>query len=409
MSKEDQEFNELSKKLADELRSGKKLSGKDGVVTPLIKRLLEAALEGELDEHIKETKPDTGNRRNGHTQKNLKSSFGDIEIFPPRDRDGSFDPQTVAKRQRVLPGDLDEKILALYSRGLSYRDIRSQIEEIYGVQVSDGTISAITDRIIPAVREWQSRPLETLYPIIWMDAMHFKVRDEGSVKSKAIYTILGVDLEGKKEVLGLYQGESESASFWLQVLSDLSQRGIKDILIASIDNLKGFADAIENIFPQSEVQLCVIHQIRNSLKYIPWKNQREFMKDLKSVYKASTKETAEYNLDKLEEKWGKQYPIVLRSWRTNWERLSNYFKYPDPIRKLIYTTNTVEGYHRMVRKVTKTKGAFSSETAVLKLVYLATMNFHKKWENSKIYDWPAILNQLTIIFENRIFRDDTLK
>ena len=409
MSKEEQEFNELSKQLADKLRSGKKLTGKDGVVTPLIKRLLEAALEGELDEHIKETKPDTGNRRNGHTQKNLKSSFGDIEIFPPRDRDGSFDPQTIAKRQRVLPGDLDEKILALYSRGLSYRDIRSQVEEIYGIQVSDGTISAITDRIIPAVREWQSRPLETLYPIIWMDAMHFKVRDEGSVKSKAIYTILGVDMEGKKEVLGLYQGESESASFWLQVLSDLSQRGIKDILIASIDNLKGFADAIENIFPKSEVQLCVIHQIRNSLKYIPWKNQREFMRDLKTVYKASTKETAEHNLDKLEAKWGKQYPIVLRSWRTNWERLSNYFKYPEPIRKLIYTTNTVEGYHRMVRKVTKTKGAFTSDTAVLKLVYLATMNFHKKWENSKILNWPAILNQLTIIFENRILRNDTLK
>ena len=409
MSKEEKEFNELSKQLADKLRSGKKLTGKDGVVTPLIKRLLEAALEGELDEHIKETKPDTGNRRNGHTQKNLKSSFGDIEIFPPRDRDGSFDPQTIAKRQRVLPGDLDEKILALYSRGLSYRDIRSQVEEIYGIQVSDGTISAITDRIIPAVREWQSRPLETLYPIIWMDAMHFKVRDEGSVKSKAIYTILGVDMEGKKEVLGLYQGESESASFWLQVLSDLSQRGIKDILIASIDNLKGFADAIENIFPKSEVQLCVIHQIRNSLKYIPWKNQREFMRDLKTVYKASTKETAEHNLDKLEAKWGKQYPIVLRSWRTNWERLSNYFKYPEPIRKLIYTTNTVEGYHRMVRKVTKTKGAFTSDTAVLKLVYLATMNFHKKWENSKILNWPAILNQLTIIFENRILRDDTLK
>jgi len=364
-------------------------------------------MEGELDEHLQETKPDSGNRRNGHTQKNLKTSFGDLEIFPPRDRDGSFDPQTVAKRQRILPGDLDEKILALYSRGLSYSDIRSQVEEIYGIQVSDGTISAITDRIIPVIREWQSRPLERIYPIIWMDAMHFRVRDEGSVKSKAIYTILGVNLEGKKEVLGLYQGENESASFWLQVLSDLSQRGINDILIASIDNLKGFADAIESIFPKSEVQLCVIHQIRNSLKYIPWKNQREFIRDLKTVYKASTKETAEHNLDKLEAKWGKQYPIVFRSWRSNWERLSNYFKYPEPIRRLIYTTNTVEGYHRMVRKITKSKGAFTSEIAALKLIYLAKMNFHKKWQKS-IYDWPTILNQLTIIFENRIFRDDTL-
>jgi transposase-like protein len=407
MTKKEQDFNELSKRLAEELRAGKKLTGKDGALTPLIKQVLESALEGELDEHIRETNPDTGNRRNGHTQKNLKTSFGDIEIFPPRDRDGSFDPQTVEKRQRVLPGDLDEKILALYSRGLSYRDIRSQIEDIYGLQISDGTISAITDRIIPAIREWQCRPLETIYPIIWMDAMHFKVRDEGSVKSKAVYTILGVNLEGKKEVLGLYQGESESASFWLQVLSDLSQRGIKDILIASIDNLKGFADAIESIFPESEVQLCVIHQIRNSLKYIPWKNQREFIRDLKAVYKANTKETAEHNLDKLEDKWGKQYPIVFRSWRSNWERLSNYFKYPEPIRRLIYTTNTVEGYHRMVRKITKSKGAFTSETAALKLIYLATMNFHKKWQNS-IYDWPTILNQLTIIFEKRIFRDDTL-
>jgi putative transposase len=405
---EENEFERISKLLAEELRAGKKLTGKDGALTPLLKQVLESALEGELDEHLQETRADTGNRRNGHTQKNLKTSFGDIEIFPPRDRDGSFDPQTIAKRQRVLPGDLDEKILALYSRGLSYSDIRSQVEEIYGIQVSDGTISAITDRIIPVIREWQSRPLETIYPIIWMDAMHFKVRDEGSVKSKAIYTILGVSLEGRKEILGLYQGESESASFWLQVLSDLSQRGIKDILIASIDNLKGFAEAIESIFPKSEVQLCVIHQIRNSLKYVPWKNQQEFMKDLKAVYKASTKETAEHNLDKLEAKWGKQYPIVFKSWRSNWERLSNYFKYPEPIRRLIYTTNTVEGYHRMVRKVTKSKGAFTSDMAALKLIYLATMNFHKNWQNG-IFDWPAILNQLTIIFEDRIFRDDTLK
>lgn len=400
-TEENTKFDQISKMLAEDLRGGKKLTGKDGVLTPLLKRILEASLEGELDDHIKETKEGTGNRRNGHTQKNLKTSFGDIEIFPPRDRDGSFDPQTIAKRQRVLPGDLDEKILSMYSHGSSYSDIRSQVEEIYGIQVSDGTISAITDRVIPVIREWQSRPLDTIYPIIWMDAMHFKVRDEGRVKSKAIYTILGVNLEGKKEVLGLYQGESESASFWLQVLSDLSQRGVKNILIVCIDNLKGFADAIESIFPESEIQLCVIHQIRNSLKYIPWKNQREFMRDLKAVYKASTREIAEHNLDKLEAKWGKQYPIVFRSWRSNWERLSNYFKYPEPIRRLIYTTNTVEGYHRMVRKVTKSKGAFTSDMAVLKLVYLATMNFHKKWDRS-IYDWPTILNQLTIIFENRI-------
>ena len=363
----EEKFNldEFSKKLAEQIRNGKGLTGKDGALTPLLKKVIEAALEGELDEHIKETKEESGNRRNGHTQKNLKSSLGGIEIFAPRDREGSFNPQTIAKRQRTLPGDLDEKILSLYSRGMSYRDIRSQIEEIYGVQISDGTISSITDRVVPVIREWQSRPLERLYPIIWMDAMHFKVREDGVVRTKAIYTILGVDLEGKKEVLGLYQGEHESASFWLQVLNDLSQRGVQDILIASIDNLKGFAEAIENMFPKTEVQLCVIHQIRNSLKYIPWKNQREFMKDLKQVYKASTLEIAQHNLDQLEDKWAKQYPVVIKSWRTNWNRLSNYFKYPEPIRRLIYTTNTVEGYHRMVRKVTKSKGAFTSESAML--------------------------------------------
>lgn len=406
----EEKFNleEFSKDLAEQIRNGKGLTGKDGALTPLLKKVIEAALEGELDEHIKETKQDSGNRRNGHTQKNLKSSLGGIEIFAPRDREGSFNPQTIAKRQRTLPGDLDEKILSLYSRGMSYRDIRSQIEDIYGVQISDGTISSITDRVIPVIREWQSRPLEMLYPIIWMDAMHFKVREDGMVRTKAIYTILGVDLEGKKEVLGLYQGEHESASFWLQVLNDLSQRGVQDILIASIDNLKGFAEAIENMFPKTEVQLCVIHQIRNSLKYIPWKNQREFMKDLKQVYKANTIEIAQHNLDLLEDKWAKQYPVVIKSWRTNWSRLSNYFKYPEPIRRLIYTTNTVEGYHRMVRKVTKSKGAFTSETAMLKLVFMATMNFQRRWQTS-LYNWPNILNQLTIYYEDRILGNDTVK
>lgn len=406
----EEKFNleEFSKELAEQIRNGKGLTGKDGALTPLLKKVIEAALEGELDEHIKETREDSGNRRNGHTQKNLKSSLGGIEIFAPRDREGSFTPQTIAKRQRTLPGDLDEKILSLYSRGMSYRDIRSQIEEIYGVQISDGTISSITDRVVPVIREWQSRPLERLYPIIWMDAMHFKVREDGMVRTKAIYTILGVDLEGKKEVLGLYQGEHESASFWLQVLNDLSQRGVQDILIASIDNLKGFAEAIESIFPKTEVQLCVIHQIRNSLKYIPWKNQREFMKDLKQVYKANTIEIAQHNLDLLEDKWARQYPVVIKSWRANWNRLSNYFKYPEPIRRLIYTTNTVEGYHRMVRKVTKSKGAFTSETAMLKLVFMATMNFQRRWQTS-LYNWPNILNQLTIYYEDRILGNDTLK
>lgn len=404
---EDFNLDDFKKEVVMKIREGKGLTGKDGALTPLLKEILEGAMEGEMDQHLRETKEDSGNRRNGYTRKNLKSSLGAFEIATPRDREGSFMPQTIEKRQRVLPGDLDDKILSLYSRGMSYRDIRAQMEEIYGVEISEATISSITDRIIPLIREWQARPLERLYPIIWMDAMHFKIRVEGQVKSKAIYTVLGVNMDGHKEVMGLYQGGSESAAFWLQVLSDLKQRGVEDILLASIDNLRGFAEAIESIFPLAEVQLCVIHQIRNSLKYVTWKNQREFMSDLKEVYKANTKEVAEHKLDLLEQRWGKQYPVVIKSWRFNWERLSKYFKYPESIRRLIYTTNTVEGYHRMVRKVTKSKGAFTSETAALKLVYMATLNFQKKWKQG-VKDWPSILNQLMIIFEDRIFYDDTL-
>jgi len=404
---EDFNLDDFKKEVAQKILEGKGLTGKDGALTPLLKEILEAAMEGEIDQHLKETKQNTGNRRNGYTHKNLKSSLGAFEIATPRDREGSFSPQTIEKRQRVLPGDLDNKILSLYGRGMSYRDIRAEMDAIFGVEISEATISSITDRIIPLIRDWQSRPLERLYPIIWMDAMHFKIRVEGQVKTKALYTVLGVNMEGQKEVLGLYQGENESASFWLQVLSDLKQRGVEDILLASIDNLRGFAEAIENIFPLAEVQLCVIHQIRNSLKYVTWKSQRDFMLDLKEVYKASTKEVAEHKLDLLEEKWGKQYPTVIKSWRTNWERLSNYFKYPEPIRRLVYTTNTVEGYHRVVRKVTKSKGAFTSETAALKLIYMATMNFEKS-QYKTLQDWNSIFNQLMIFFEDRIFDDDTL-
>jgi transposase-like protein len=402
------DWEEFSKEAAEQIREGKPITGEGGIFSPLIKQIVEAALEGELDEHLSQTRKKESNRRNGHTQKNLKSSMGGIEIFAPRDRSGSFTPQTVEKRQTILPGDLENKILGLYGLGMSYSDIQTHLKEMYGITVSDGTINAITDRVIPAIREWQSRPLERLYAIVWMDAIHFKIREDGKVITKAVYTILGVNMKGQKEVLGLYLGQNESATFWLQVLTDISQRGVEDILIASIDNLRGFADAIENIFPKTEVQLCIIHQIRNSLKYIPWKNSREFLKDLKQVYKASSLELAEYNLDNLEEKWGKQYSVVIKSWRTNWAKLSQYFKYPEPIRKLIYTTNTVEGYHRMIRKVTKSKGAFTSDMAMLKLVYLATIQFNTRWVNN-IRDWHLILNQIFIYFENRIKDTDTVQ
>lgn len=405
--KEKIDWEEFSKQAAEQIRQGKPLTGDGGIFSPLIKQIVEAALEGELDSHLQTSRKEERNRRNGHTQKNLKSSLGGIEIFAPRDRNGSFEPQTIEKRQTLLPRDLEDKILGLYGLGMSYTDIQTHLIEMYGLSVSDGTINTITDRIIPAIREWQSRPLERLYAVVWMDAIHFKIREDGKVITKAVYSILGVNLKGQKEVLGLYLGHNESATFWLQVLTDLSQRGIEDILIASIDNLRGFADAIENIFPNTEVQLCIIHQIRNSVKYIPKKHYREFIKDLKQVYKASTLELAEHNLDILEEKWGKQYPVVIQSWRTNWTRLSQYFKYPEPIRKLVYTTNTVEGYHRMIRKITKSKGAFTSDMAMLKLVYLATIQFNKRWVNN-IRNWSQIISQLFIYFENRINETDTV-
>lgn len=394
-------LNEFSKMAAEQLRLGKPLTGEGGIFTPLIKQVLEAALEGEMDSHLEQTRDTQSNRRNGHGSKNLKSSLGAFEIFPPRDRNGTFTPQTIEKRQTFLPSDLEDKILGLYGLGMSYHDIQKHLYQIYGVTVSDGTINNITDRIIPAIREWQSRALESVYAIVWMDAIHFKIRDEGKVITKAVYSVLAVTTEGKKEVLGLYVGQNESATFWMQVLSDLNQRGVQDILIACIDNLKGFAESIETMFPKTEVQLCIIHQIRNSLRYIPWKNQREFMADLKEVYKASSEQLALHNLEQLEQQWGKSYPAVIQSWRRNWNRLSNYFKYPQPIRTLIYTTNTVEGYHRMVRKITKSKGAFTSDMAMLKLVYLATTNFQNKW-NSPLRDWPDIYNQLSIYFEERI-------
>jgi len=406
--KEKINWEEFSKEAAEQIRQGKPITGEGGIFSPLIKQVIEAALEGEMDAHLTHTRSEESNRRNGRTQKNLKSSLGSFEIFTPRDRNASFEPQTIEKRQTLLPGDLEQKILGLYGLGMSYKDIQTHLNEMYGLTVSDGVLNSITDRVIPAIREWQSRPLERLYAIVWMDAIHFKIREDGKVITKAVYSVLGVNLNGQKEVLGLYLGQNESATFWLQVLNDLNQRGVEDILIASIDNLNGFAEAIENIFPKTEVQLCVIHQIRNSMKYIPWKDYRVFIKDLKEVYQAGTLELAEHYLDELEQKWGKKYPVIIKSWRNNWPRLSHYFKYPEPIRKLIYTTNTVEGYHRMVRKVTKSKGAFTSDMAMLKLVYLATLNFQKRWVNN-IRNWPQIINQLFVYFDERIKNTDTVQ
>lgn len=384
------------------IQEGKPLLGKEGILTPLIKNLTEAALEGELDSHLGQEI--TANRRNGKSQKTIKSLNGNFELRTPRDRDGTFAPQLVKKHQTSLNDEIEQKIIAMYGVGLSYQDISGHLRDLYGLEVSTGTLSAITDKIIHTVKEWQARPLASIYPIVWLDAIHYKIRENGKVAGKAVYTILGVNLEGRKEVLGLYISEHEGANFWLQVLTDLSNRGVKDILIACVDGLKGFPEAIETIFPNTEVQLCVVHQIRNSLKYVGAKNQKEFMADLKRVYKASTKDLAASELDILANKWNDKYPIVITSWRNNWERLSQYFKYPEDIRRVIYTTNTIEAVHRQFRKLTKTKGAFPNQDSLLKLLYMGIQNASKKW-TMPVHNWSLTISQLAIFFEGRLDKE----
>jgi transposase-like protein len=394
------QYAEMQKKALEQLRSGKSMLGKDGAFAPLLKQFLEAALESEMEGHLDDLERENGNKRNGKGQKTLKTPTGEVTITTPQDRQSSFDPQIVKKRETILTESLSNKIIGLYGLGMSLRDISSHIEEMYDMNISTTTLSQITDRIIPEIKQWQNRPLESLYAIMFLDAMHFKVKEEGKISNKAIYTIIGVNLEGKKDLLGLYVSESEGANFWLQVLTDLNNRGLQDILIASIDNLKGFAEAIKSIFPKCEIQTCIVHQIRNSIRYVATKDQKEFMKDLKLVYKADTKELAEENLVSLSEKWSKKYPIVIKSWQNNWEHLSTYFSYTQPIRKLIYTTNAVEGFHRQIRKVTKTKGPFTSDIALIKLVYLASQNILKKW-TQPLQNWALTVQQLMIRFENR--------
>ena len=398
-----QETNEFDFSAAlKAIQEGKPLLGREGILTPLIKNLTEAALEGELDSHLGQEL--NSNRRNGKSRKTIKSLNGNFELQTPRDRDGTFSPQLVKKHQTSLNDEIEQKIIAMYGVGLSYQDISGHLRELYGLEVSTGTLSAITDKIIQTVKEWQGRPLASTYPIVWLDAIHYKVRENGKVASKAVYTILGVNLEGHKEVLGLYISEHEGANFWLQVLTDLSNRGVKDVLIACVDGLKGFPEAIEAIFPDTEVQLCVVHQIRNSLKYVGSKNQKEFMADLKRVYRASSKDLAASELDILADKWNDKYPIVIKSWRNNWERLSQYFKYPADIRRIMYTTNTIEAVHRQFRKLTKTKGAFPNQDSLLKLLYMGIQNASRKW-TMPIQNWSLTISQLAIFFAGRLDKE----
>ena len=401
MDKEKLDYEALKKKTLSQLRSGKSLFGKDGAFAPLLKEFLETALDEELEEQVNEQERQKGNRKNGKTSKQLKTSEGTIDLSTPRDRAGHFDPQIVRKRETILAENLEKKIIGMYGHGMSFRDIAEHIKDMYDTDISATTLSAITDKVIPMVKEWQSRPLESIYCIVWLDAMFYKVKEEGKVQNRCVYNILGIRKDGRKELLGMYVSESEGANFWLGVLTDLQNRGVEDILIACIDNLKGFAEAIRTIYPHTAVQSCIVHQIRNSLKYVASKDQRVFMQDLKPVYQAVSKQQAEDKLQELEDKWGKKYPVVIGSWRNNWEKLSTYFEYPDAIRKLIYTTNTIEGFHRQVRKVTKSKGAFTSDIALLKLIYLATRNIEKKW-TQPLQNWSITVSQLAIIFGDRL-------
>ena len=389
-------------KVVEQVRSGKPLLGRDGAFAPLLETILNAALEGEMDSHLSADERSSGNRRNGHMGKHVQSSLGTLNIQTPRDRSGNFDPQIIKKREVFIAENMADKIISLYALGNSTRQISTWIEENLGQSLSAETISHITDRVLPELESWRTRPLDSVYPIVWMDAIHYKVMNENNrPESRAIYNVLGINKDGYKELLGMYVSRSEGASFWLSVLTDLNNRGVEDILIACIDQLRGFADAILAVYPDTTVQHCIVHQIRNSIKYVSSKNQKEFLKDLKTVYKAMTKEDAETQLDKLDHKWGEQYPVVIRSWKDNWETLSAYFQFTEPIRRLIYTTNIVEGYHRQVRKVTKSKGVFTNDTALEKLVYLAYRDVAKKW-TMPISHWGKTAQQLAIIYPERL-------
>jgi len=379
---------------------------KDGnVLKDLKKRLVETALEAEMTDHLGYEKhsPDgrgSGNSRNGKTSKRILDGDGDVEIDVPRDRNGAFEPKLIRKRQIRLPG-FDEKVLSLYARGMTTREMQGHLQEIYEVEVSPALISRVTDAVLDEVKAWQNRPLDAVWPVVYLDAIHLKIRTEGRVQNRAVYLALGINLSGNKELMGLWIGESEGAKFWLNVLTELSSRGVQDILIAAVDGLTGFPDAIQSVFPQTEIQLCIVHLVRNSLRYVPWKLKRAVLKDLKPVYKAATVEAAEQALEAFEKAWADQYPMAVKVWRSRWENIIPFFAYPEPIRKVIYTTNAVESLNAQLRKVTKKRGAFPTDDAVRKVLYLAIQRASKKW-TMPIQDWPAALNFFSIVFEGRV-------
>jgi putative transposase len=396
-------YDDFEKEALDKLKRGVSLEGKDGVLAPLLKRLLDASLQGELEGHLLEGRAqETGrnNRRNGLSTKKVKTLYGPIDITTPRDRNGSFEPEILPKRQTTLGDGLDHKIIGLYALGMSYTDICDHLSHMYQLTLSPATITSITDKILPEIEQWQTRPLESIYPILWLDAIHYKVRQDNAIKTKAVYCLIGLNREGVKDLLGMYIGENESARFWLSVLNDIHRRGVNDILIASIDNLKGFAQAIEAVFPHTRVQLCIVHQVRNSLKYVPHKDRKEVAQTLKDIYQSNDLVQAEKALNQLDLQWRAKYPSMVKSWLENWERLSQMFDFPDQIRKLIYTTNVIESFNSQLRKVTKSKRVFTNDQALMKLLFLVQQKIYEK--AGPILGWKQIMAQLIIIFEDRM-------
>lgn len=371
----------------------------------LFSETIQEMMEAELDTTLgygknENSSKDTGNRRNGHSKKTITSEYGESEISIPRDRDGEHEPIIVRKHQKNLSG-IEEQIIALYSKGMTVRDIQDHLNQMYGVEVSPTLISNVTNKLMPIIKEWQNRPLEKIYAIVFMDAIHYKVRQEGAIVNKAAYMVIGIDLDGRKDVLGMWIGEHETSKFWLVVLNELRNRGVQDILICSVDNLKGFSEAITACFPDAEIQKCIVHQIRNSIRYVSYKDVKKVLAELKPIYTSSTESLALEALDGFETVWGGKYPLIVKSWRANWAELSTFFKYPPEIRKIIYTTNMIESYHRQLRKVTKGKSIFPNDESLQKMLYLATMDVLRKW-TGRVQNWGQVLLQLSVFFPEKV-------
>ncbi len=397
--------NDLIDALLKDYRKPEDLIGADGILKQLTQRIVERALQAEMTEHLGHGKHqpvenDAGNTRNGKSQKTLKGEFGALPIEIPRDRQGTFEPQLIPKHQTRWTG-FDDKILLLYARGMTVREIQGHLEEMYGTEVSPALISSVTDAVIEEVKAWQARPLDGVYPIVYLDCIHVKVRDAGAVRVKAVYLALGINLAGEKELLGLWIAQTEGAKFWLQVVTELKNRGVQDIFIACVDGLKGFPEAIETVFPKTDVQLCIVHLVRHSLNYVSWKLRKQVAEDLKVIYTAATVEAAETRLTEFEQKWDATHAPISQSWRRNWVRIIPFFAYPPEIRKVIYTTNAIESVNMSLRKITKNRGSFPSDEALIKLFYLALRNISKKW-TMPLRDWKAALNRFTIQYEERM-------